>query len=317
MMIYFLNRDYLRDFIVISLFKGITCVNSCKVIFPTYRSLWLSVFLIFILLGFNKAQSQEVQEMDGKIKISEETKQAMNIIKDSSILFAHKSVGNNILSGLKMLSDETGIDINVKNIDDVSLQNKKIFAHVTGGKNYYPKTKIDSFTKKMSELNGELVPDVAFMKFCYVDIKPDTDVNELLKYYQEKINEIKKEKPGVTLIHLTVPLVTRSNTMKSKIKRLLGMDKYSEASNIKRNEFNDLLTKSFHGEPIFDIARVESTHKDGSREQFMEDGKVYYRMASEYTKDGGHLNDLGQYVVATEMVNFIGKTISDKKLRDK
>ena len=278
------------------------------------RNLLLSFIVAVVMLGCNKTQNHKAEEMNiNNVVISEETKEAMNIIKDSRILFSHQSVGYNILSGVKMISDKTGIEINVKNVDDVSLGNNKIFAHVTGGKNYYPKTKIDSFTKKISELNGESIPDVAFMKFCYVDVKPDTDVNELFKYYQEKINEIKKEKPGVTLIHLTVPLVTRSNTMKSKIKRLLGMDKYSETSNIKRNDFNDLLTKSFHGEPIFDIARVESTHKDGSREQFIEDGKVYYRMASEYTKDGGHLNDLGQYVVATEMVNFLGDTIKRTK----
>jgi len=180
---YFLKRDYLRDFVVISYSKKIACANSCKITFPIHHNLWLSVFLMFILLGFNKVQSQEVQEMDGNLKISKETKQAMNIIKDSRILFAHKSVGNNILSGLKMLSDETGIELNIKKIDNESIGNKSIFAHSMGGKNVYPKTKIDSFTDKLKELNNELVPDVAFLKLCYIDIKPDTDVNELFGYY--------------------------------------------------------------------------------------------------------------------------------------
>lgn len=283
-------------------------INTMK-----FRNLLLSLILAAVMSACDKTQNHKAEEMNiSNLVISEETKEAMNIIKDKRILFSHQSVGYNILSGVKMISDKSGIKLNVKNVDDTPLDNKNIFAHVTGGKNYFPKTKIDSFTKKIRELNNESIPDVAFMKFCYVDVKPDTDVNELFKYYQEKISVIKKENPEMTLIHFTVPLVTRSNTVKSKIKRLLGMDKYSDASNIKKNEFNNLLTQSFHGEPVFDIARVESTHKDGSREQFTEDGKVYYRMSSEYTTDGGHLNDLGQYVVATEMIKFLGKTIKHK-----
>ncbi len=285
--------------------------------FMNFRNILLSVLLVFVLLGCGEDKNNKAQKMDGNIEISEETKQAMNVIKNSRILFSHQSVGYNILSGIKMISDKTGIELNIENVDEKPLGNKKIFAHSTGGKNYYPKSKIDSFTNKLKELNNELIPDVAFMKLCYIDIKPDTDVNELFSYYQEKIELLKKEKPDMTLVHVTVPLITRSNTMKSKIKRFLGMDKYSEASNIKRNEFNKLLNKSFHGDSVFDIARIESTHKDGSREQFTEDGKAYYRMSSEYTTDGGHLNKLGQYIVATEMVNFLGKTIKEKQIKSK
>jgi len=312
MMSYFLKRDYLRDFIAISFSKKITCVSSCNVSFPIYSNLWLSVFLIFSLLGVNRVQSQEVQEMDGNIKISEETKQAMNIIKGSRILFAHKSVGNNILSGLKMLSDETGIELNVKKIDNKPIGNKSIFAHSMGGKNAYPKTKIDSFTTKLKALNDELVPEVAFLKLCYVDIKPDTDVNELFGYYKEKIESLKKEKSDTIFVHFTVPLMSKSNSIKSKIKGLLGIQIWEDASNIKRNEFNKLIINSFDRDSIFDIARIESTRIDGSREQFTVNGKAYYSMSPEYTSDGGHLNKLGQQVVATEMVNFLGKTIKKK-----
>lgn len=281
-----------------------------------FFNLLLNVFLITILLSFNNVQSQEVKEMDKSINVSEETKRSMKIIKDSRILFAHKSVGNNILSGLKMLSGETGIELNVKNIDNEPMGNKSIFAHSVGGKNVYPKTKIDSFTSKLKELDNELVPEVAFMKLCYVDIKPDTDVNELFGYYKEKIESLKKEKSGITFVHLTVPLVSKSDTLKDKIKDtikgLLGMTVWERDSNIKRNEYNKLIKNSFAKESIFDIAKIESTRTDGSREQFKNDGKLYYRMSPEYTTDGGHLNKLGQQVVSTEMVKFLGETIKDK-----
>ena len=44
-----------------------------------------------------------------------------------------------------------------------------MFIDSTGGKNAYPKSKVDSFAAQIKELNNELVPDVAFMKFCFVD----------------------------------------------------------------------------------------------------------------------------------------------------
>lgn len=283
------------------------------------------IFLVYLLLllsltgcdNSHKDNSKDIDMQADYSPISEETKQAMQIIKDSRILFAHKSVGNNILSGLKDLSDETGIELNVKKIDNKPIESKKIFAHSMGGKNDYPKTKIDSFTAKLKELNNELVPEVAFLKLCYVDIKPNTDVNELFSYYKEKIESLKKEKPDTTFVHLTVPLQSNPNSIKTKIKRLIGRQIWEEASNIKRNEFNQLINKSYKGEPIFDIARIESTRKDGSREQFMEDGKVYYSMSPEYTTDGGHLNKLGENIVATEMVNFLGKTIKEKNIKSK
>lgn len=283
------------------------------------------IFLVYLLLllsltgcdNSHKDNSRDIDMQADYSPISEETKQAMQIIKDSRILFAHKSVGNNILSGLKDLSDETGIELNVKKIDNKPIESKKIFAHSMGGKNDYPKTKIDSFTAKLKELNNELVPEVAFLKLCYVDIKPNTDVNELFSYYKEKIESLKKEKPDTTFVHLTVPLQSNPNSIKTKIKRLIGRQIWEEASNVKRNEFNQLINKSFKGEPIFDIARIESTRKDGSREQFMEDGKVYYSMSPEYTTDGGHLNKLGGNIVATEMVNFLGKTIKEKNIKSK
>lgn len=281
--------------------------------FIIFRNILLSILLAFVMAGCDKAQNHKAQEMDtNTMMISNETKQAMETIKDSRILFAHKSVGNNILSGLKVLSDETGIELKIKDIDNNSIGNGNIFAHSSGGKNQYPKTKVDSFTNKLRELNDELVPEVAFMKFCYIDFKPETDVNEVFGYYKEKIEAIKKEKPGITFVHLTVPLISKSTSIKAKVKHLLGMPVWEEASNIKRNEFNKLVSKSFSADPIFDIARVESTRKDGSREQFVDGGKIYYSLAPEYTTDGGHLNSLGQHVVATEMVNFLAKTVKDK-----
>jgi hypothetical protein len=61
-----------------------------------------------------------------------------------------------------------------------------------------------------------------------------------------------------------------------------GFWEYSE--NIKRNQYNEMLIKEYKGkEPILDIAGIESTKPDGSRQSFELDGVTYYSMVPEYT----------------------------------
>ena len=272
-------------------------------------------YLLIVVFSFNASGCNEVSNYAGEkmdIKISEQTKQSLDVIKSSRILFSHQSVGYNILSGLNMLTDEAKVELNVKNIDNGVVENKNAFAHTTGGKNEFPKTKIDSFVKNISDLKTTFVPDIAFMKLCYIDIKPDTDVVDVFNYYKNNIKNLQRENPRTTFIHLTVPLVAESNSLKSKIKRILGMQTWQEASNIKRHEYNNLLAETFKNEPIFDVARIESTDMNGVQEKFSKNGKVYYNLLPQYTSDGGHLNQLGQYVLATEMVNFLGQTLKHK-----
>jgi lysophospholipase L1-like esterase len=64
-----------------------------------------------------------------------------------------------------------------------------------------------------------------------------------------------------------------------------------------------LLRKNYEGkEPVFDLARIESTRPDGTRETFTQDGKTYYALVPAYTKDGGHLNKLGRKKVAEQLL---------------
>ena len=57
--------------------------------------------------------------------------------------------------------------------------------------------------------------------------------------------------------------------------------------------------------PLFDLAAIESTAPDGTRASFVRDGKTYYQMVSDYTHDGGHLNELGQKRVAEQLLVFL------------
>ena len=73
--------------------------------------------------------------------------------------------------------------------------------------------------------------------------------------------------------------------------------------NIKRNEYNEMIIKKYEGkEPVFDIAKIQSTFPDGTRCSFSKDGKTYYSMVPEYTNDGGHLNEIGRKKVAEQFL---------------
>ena len=245
--------------------------------------------------------------------ISEKTRNALESTKNKSIIFLHHSVGGNILTGLQELAKESGVGIKIQRVRNAPISNDKVIINITGGKNGQPKTKVDSFVEQIKGLNSNVVPDIAFMKFCFVDFNPSTDVEELFSYYQKNIESLMKNRPDITFAHLTVPLYERPHSIKDKIKRLIGRYVWEDSSNIKRAEFNKLLFEAFPKDLIFDIARVESTLPDGTRSSFEKDGNTYYSLASEYTNDGGHLNVLGQRRAAIGIAEFIAKIPGTKK----
>ena len=111
------------------------------------------------------------------------------------------------------------------------------------------------------------------------------------------------------LIHVTVPLTTTKTTWKTWIKKLIGKKELWEYDdNIKRNEFNELLIKEYDGkEPVFDLAKVESTYPDGRRETCTHKGKTSYSLVPDYTYDGGHLNETGRKKAAEQLLILLAK----------
>lgn len=279
------------------------------------RNILYSLSMAAFLLGCDNSQNQDNKAvaMNSKnMHISEKTRNALESTRDKGIIFMHHSVGGNILNGLRELAEESGVGIKIQTVRNTLISNDKVFIDITGGYNGQPKTKVDSFAEHIKGLDSNVVPDVAFMKFCYVDFNPNTNVDEIFSYYKQKIETLKNERPDIKFVHLTVPLTARINSIKDRINRLLGRQVWDDAANIKRNEFNQLLIEQYQKDPIFDLARAESTLPDGSRTSFVVDGKTYYSLASEYTQDGGHLNNLGQRRVAMEMTNFLAETFSTK-----
>ena len=232
------------------------------------------------------------------------------ILAKKKIFFGHQSVGNNIIDGVEdLMKTHTGIKLHILRTEDPSGFSSGGFAHYSIGQNEKPETKIQDFERIMDQGIGSQA-DIAFFKFCYVDITAKTDIQKLFNEYKHTMDVIKNKYPKTTFLHCTVPLMTNpKSSIKSLIKKLLGRVSGIH-NNVARNEFNELLRNEYSGKAmIIDIAEMESTYLDGTKESLMQDNKTYYSLIPDYTDDGGHLNELGRKQVAEEFLKLLVKAM--------
>ena len=225
-------------------------------------------------------------------------------LSQEKIYFGHQSVGYNIIDGIKdLMKENSKIKLNIVETKDVKDIKDGALAHSRVGKNTEPETKMDDFENVLANGAGNNA-DAAALKFCYVDMTGKSDVVKLFDEYKNRVAKIHKEYPDLTIIHFTDPLMVAKKTWKTWLKQIMRKKVIWEfADNINRNKYNALLTKEYEGkEPILDIAAIESTKPDGSRQSFEVDGVTYYSLYPGYTTDGGHLNELGRKKVAEQFL---------------
>lgn len=226
------------------------------------------------------------------------TSKKWDILAQKNIYFGHQSVGENIVEGiLEVMKSNSDTKLNVKELKEGEIIDSPMFLHSSIGENGDPVGKIHDFQNKLTQgLGGQL--DIAVAKLCFWDIRRNSDVNKIFNEYKSTINELKKEFPEIVFMHMTVPLMSHSESFIDNLKRLIKDDN-DDLDNIKRNELNQLIISEFKGkEPLFDIAKYESTRQDGSRSYFVTDGNIYYYLPDEYTDDGGHLNEYSRKYIA-------------------
>lgn len=229
-------------------------------------------------------------------------------INNSKVFFGHQSVGNDIISGIGQIVKENNfLKVVVKEMLDGEQLDEPMFFHSSVGENEKPKSKINDFKRKIENGIGDNV-NIAFFKFCYIDINHNTDIGDLFSEYVKVMSTLETEYANTNFIHSTIPLVTREKGLiaglRRFIKKIIGKKLTAEIANIKRNEFNSMLIKKYNGK-VFDLAFFESSYLDGSREMYKVDNKTYYSLIPEYTDDGGHLNDFGKKIIAMNFLNFI------------
>jgi hypothetical protein len=225
-------------------------------------------------------------------------------LSQKKIYFGHQSVGFNIMDGVEDLKKEyPQIKLKVVETKDSDEIKPGVLAHSRVGKNTEPETKMDEFENVLDQGVGRKA-DAAALKFCYVDMNGETNVEQLFNQYKNRVEKIRKQYPDLNIIHFTEPLTVTKKTWKTWLKQLMGKkDIWEFSHNIKRNKYNELLLKEYNGkDPILDIAEIESTKPDGNRQSFEVDGVTYYSLYPGYTMDGGHLNEVGRKKVAEQFL---------------
>ncbi len=223
------------------------------------------------------------------------------------IFFGHQSVGGNIVQGMAdILESNKEIKLVILNSDKPGDLKPGTFEHIEIGRNEQPLSKIEAFSNLIKSGTGNN-SDIAFFKFCYIDINKSTDVKSLFSTYQQAMSVLKAAYPGVIFIHVTVPFRLPDKNIKYWVKKAVGIEP-SKENNISRNRYNDLLRSAYEGkEPVFDLARLEAVSPDKNLCFFEDKGNRIMILCPEYTDDGGHLNALGRKVVAEQLLVFLAK----------
>ncbi len=226
-------------------------------------------------------------------------------IARQKIVFGHQSVGMNILEGIRKISSRSGIPLQIAEINSIDEVNAPMIAHSFIAENEHPDKKLGSFTRLLESKHHEA--DLAFMKFCFIDFKPDTDAKGLFAQYSKTMEKLESAHPNTIFIHVTTPLHVVEGGPMATIKYWLGLSPlYGTRENLRREEYNEMLRQKYLGhEPIFDLAKIESTRPDGKVEKVEWGGRTIPVLVPEYSSDGGHLNEEGAELAARGLISVL------------
>lgn len=274
----------------------------------------IPALLLLGLLGIGHAKATEMPK-DKTDPLLQVPPAVWERLASQRIYFGHQSVGDNILMGLReVVATRPYIKLTIQERAELEVPNKPGFFHSYVGVNEQPQSKNNAFVKVVQEKLRNNV-DMAFFKYCYVDITPSSDPAKLFETYRNTMSELKRHNPRVKFIHITAPLTTIQTGWKATVKKLLGKTPAGYADNAKRAEFNELLRKEYGGrEPVFDLAALEATRADGSMMAYEYGGRRYVSLAPEYSDDGGHLNAAGRIYIAEKFLLFLAQQGTDNRI---
>jgi hypothetical protein len=219
------------------------------------------------------------------------------------VVFAHQSVGSNILSGVEALARKDGASLAV--VEQRSRPASPGITHFNVGRNEDPLGKIQDFVSAV-ESGATEGADVALVKLCYIDFSADTDASEVGKAYISSLDALAAKYPETAFVAVTAPLAAVQTGPKAWIKTLLGRQPAQYVENAKRAEFNDMLRAHYQRDGrLFDLARAESAAR-GVPAVVRVGGREVEALDPALTSDGGHLNARGEELVAREFLVFLG-----------
>lgn len=271
------------------------------------------LYVLFTIVSCSGGEMDNISIADASI--SDVTGEAWKKLETRNIYFGHKSVGYNIIEGIEIILQENKtINLNISKAQVMDRNTKGIFLHSPIGQNRFPQTKMDAFKENL-EKNENRGLDFAFMKFCYLDVNPDTNSEEFFESYRRAMNEIKMKYPELKLVYVTIPLKTVKpigfmNNVKEMVKSVLGRGSVAQEkiSNYKRLKINNMI-RAEYGKAglLFDLAMLESTKENGEQNTFDYNGEKVEALNPAYSIDGGHLNEKGKKYIAEKLLIFLAQ----------
>lgn len=218
------------------------------------------------------------------------------------VCFGHQSVGANIV---KALSELTERPLEVIETNAPEAFQRPLFAHFRVGRNRDPFSKCQDFARVIESGVGDRL-DVAFFKFCYVDINSNTDVDALFREYQGTMASLSEKYPKVIFLNVTAPLMCIANGVRGWLREKTGRDSRERDDQSRRHAFNRLLRDTYGSSGrLFDLAEAESTFPDGTPAFFLHHGEPVPTIVPAYTDDGGHLNQQGAEFAARRLLSCL------------
>jgi hypothetical protein len=221
------------------------------------------------------------------------------------VIFAHQSIGKDILDGARALAADAGVPLTVVETREAPAATSGIF-HFEVGSNGAPLGKLEDYRKTLSlaPLTGV---DVALLKLCYIDFDASTDAAQVAAAYVHTIEDLQQRHPRTLFAAVTAPLTTIQTGPKAWVKGLLGRTPAGYVENAGRDRFNAILRQRFDRSHLFDVASIEA---NGGRAAalFEYEGRQLSALDPGLTWDGGHLNDAGKRAVGSAFVRFLANS---------
>lgn len=222
------------------------------------------------------------------------------------VFFGHQSVGADIVAGLQaVMKAKPQIKLRITESSDPGAMDQPGLVHAKIGANESVDSKLQDFAAAVKGPMGERC-DIAFMKFCYVDLFGGGDHGAILDKYKRTVSEIAAARPAVQLVHLTMPVTTVEAGAKARVKKALGKSLGGYAHNYARSQYNSGIRREF-GSMVWDVAKSESSLPGGQTATFEMNGASHECLSTGYTDDGGHLNEAGKLAVARDLLLFLAE----------
>ncbi len=223
-----------------------------------------------------------------------------------TLFFGHQSVGANVMEGVaELLRAHPEIPLRVIETNDPARIAAPGLYHGAVGRNGEPDSKLADFGRIAAAVGDS---GTAMVKFCYIDVDASTDAEALFARYRATVDSLRAKQPGLTLVHLTLPLQVDHGTLFHWRTKLRGKQTPYRTLNAIRARYNQRMRETYGGrEPLFDLAHFQSLFPDGSVGVVRQDGQDVEYLAPELTSDGGHLNAIGRQRIAQAFLVALAK----------